>query len=222
MCGRYGIGRSGETLSRELEAEWRGAAFAGRWNVAPSQQVPVAVQEEGRLWLGRFRWGLCVSWAKEQGIPVEPINARAEEAASKPFFRAALERRRCLVPADGFFEWQRTGRGKVPHWIHPPGGEVLTFAGLWEYWAPSDAEPVHSFTILTTPASEAVRLIHERMPVILSPEERLVWLDPHSRPTELKALLRPYGGSLVAHPVSSRVNSPGNDGPEVVEPAPEG
>lgn len=222
MCGRYGIGRSGNSLSRELEAEWRGHGFAGRWNVAPSQHAPVAVQEDGRLWLDSFRWGLCVSWAKEQGIPVEPINARAEEAAGKPFFRAAFERRRCVVPADGFFEWRRTGREKVPHWIHPPEGELLTFAGLWECWSPHDAEPVHSFTILTTPASEVVRPIHERMPVILGPEERLVWLDPHSRSAELRALLRPYGGSLVAHPVSPRVNSPGNDGPELVELAPAG
>jgi putative SOS response-associated peptidase YedK len=222
VCGRYGIGRDGEALSRELAAGWRGAPFDGRWNVAPSQHAPVVLQEEGLLWLESFRWGLCVAWAKDRGIPTEPVNARAEDVASKPFFRSAFERRRCLVPANGFYEWRRTARGKIPYWIHLPGGDLLTFAGLWECWAPQDAEPVYSFTILTTSPSEAVRPIHDRMPVVLNPEERLIWLDPHSRRAELQRLLRPYREPLVMHPVSERVNSPVNDGPELVEPAPGG
>jgi putative SOS response-associated peptidase YedK len=153
------------------------------------------------------------------------INARSETVAEKPAFRAAFKRRRCLVPADGFFEWKVTGNGeggrktKVPHWIHLSGRQVFAFAGLWESWEPKDADPIHSFTILTTQASESIRGIHPRMPVILTEAEYDLWLSSGSGEEEVQALLRPLPSErLSAHPVSTLVNSPGNDRPECIEP----
>ncbi|HEX2191133.1 MAG TPA: SOS response-associated peptidase [Longimicrobiaceae bacterium] len=215
MCGRYGETEGAETLARRFRAALRAPAAGPRYNIAPTQHAPVLLRDGDGLALALYRWGLRPAWAKDRAP--EPINARSEDAAGKPYFRAAFRARRCLVPASGFYEWQRTADGKVPHWIHRADGEPVTFAGLWEVWTPRDAEPVHSFCILTTAPSEGMRPIHDRMPVILDEGERDAWLDPDASPADLQALMRPWGGELRAHAVSTRVNSPRNDGPELIE-----
>lgn len=216
MCGRYGETEGAEALARRFRAALRAPAGGPRYNIAPTQHAPVLVRDGGGLALALYRWGLRPSWARDKAP--EPINARSEDAAGKPYFRAAFRARRCLVPASGFYEWQRTADGKVPHWIHRADGEPVTFAGLWEVWTPRDAEPVHSFCILTTGPNPAMRPIHDRMPVILEGDEREAWMDPEAPPANLQALMRPWGGELRAHPVSTRVNSPRNEGPELIEP----
>lgn len=218
MCGRIGNGRDSVNLSTELGARWEGEPWRPRWNVAPTQYAPVLRLSGGDLVLTRLRWGLCVGWAKEKGLKQEPINARCEEAAGKPFFRSAFRQRRCLVPVEGFFEWQARAGGKVPHWIHHPEGELLTFAGLWESWTVPDAEPVQSFTILTTAANDDMRPVHDRMPVILTGFAREAWLDPSTRAEDLQPLMRPFSERLSLHAVSTQVNSPRNDGPELIAP----
>ncbi|HEX7242624.1 MAG TPA: SOS response-associated peptidase [Longimicrobiaceae bacterium] len=217
MCGRYGETEGAEALARRFGATLRGPAAGPRYNVAPTQHAPVLVREDGGLALSSFRWGLRPGWAKDKAP--EPINARSEDAAGKPYFRSAFRSRRCLVPASGFYEWQKTPDGKVPHWIHRADGEPFTFAGLWEVWHPKDAEPVHSFCILTTSPCDLMRPIHDRMPVVLDGEARDAWLDPRADAATLQELMRPFGGALTAYPVSTRVNSPRNDGPELLERA---
>lgn len=216
MCGRYGETEGAETLARRFHATLRAPASGPRYNIAPSQHAPVLAREGGVLLLSMYRWGLRPAWAKEKAP--EPINARSEEAAGKPYFRAAFRARRCLVPASGFYEWQKTADGKVPHWIRRADGEALTFAGLWEVWTPQDSEPVHSFCILTTTPNGVMSPIHDRMPVILEGDEREAWLDPAATAADLQPLMRPWEGELRAHPVSTRVNSPRNDGPELIAP----
>lgn len=218
MCGRIGNGRDSVHLATELGARWAGEPWRPRWNVAPTQYAPVLRLVGGDLILTNLRWGLCVGWAKERGLKQEPINAQSEKAARKPFFRSAFRQRRCLVPVEGFFEWQARTGGKMPYWIHHPEGELLTFAGLWESWTPPDAEPVHSFTILTTAANEAMRPVHNRMPVILAGADRDAWLDPAATAEVLGSLMRPYAAPLSLYAVSTRVNSPRNDGADLIVP----
>jgi putative SOS response-associated peptidase YedK len=151
MCGRYTVVADGYELTEHLKARWRSARLAApRFNIAPTQHAPVLLRDQGENVLDMYRWGLIPFWAKDPAIGNRMINARAETVREKPAFRNAFERRRCLVPASGFFEWQKAGKSKVPHWIHPADGDLLTLAGLWERWAPEDAEPVYSYTILTT------------------------------------------------------------------------
>src|SRR5215212_2353607 len=170
MCGRFGQKASSAELAAAFEAAWRcEEPQLPRFNIAPTQHAPVLLSDAGRRVLDVFRWGLIPSWAKDAKIGNKMINARAEGVAGKPAYRAAFLRRRCLVPASGFYEWKKAGGGKVPHWIHAADGGPLTFAGLWEVWRPEkDAEPVFTFTILTTTPSADVSGIHDRMPVIVA------------------------------------------------------
>jgi putative SOS response-associated peptidase YedK len=166
-----------------------------------------------------LRWGLVPSWADDPAVGNRLINARAETVASKPSFRAAFRQRRCLVPADGFYEWQKQAGKKQPFYIHLRGGGPFAFAGLWERWQGAD-EPIESFTIVTTEANELVRSLHERMPVILPREAYKHWLDPaYAKLEELQALLRPYPAEeMAAFPVSTRVNSPRVDDAACIVP----
>jgi putative SOS response-associated peptidase YedK len=175
--------------------------------------------------MGLLRWGLIPPWAKDPAMGSRMINARAETVSQKPAFRGAFRRRRCLVPADGFFEWKREGaegpsKGlKTPYWIHLAGREPFVMAGLWEKWEPGDTVPLYTFTILTTEAVPTIREIHPRMPVILPEGVRDRWLDPSAAPEDILPLLRPHGDDIEAYPVSTLVNSPRNDLPECIEPA---
>lgn len=166
------------------------------------------------------QWGLVPSWAKDPKIGNRLINARAESVADKPAFRAAFRRRRCLVPADGYYEWQKRPGGKLPFLIHLPHDRPFAFAGLWEAWRPPGSdESLYTCTVITTDANERTRPIHDRMPVILNPEHYNLWLDPKLQDaSKLQPLLRPLESSeLHADPVSTRVNSPRNDDPGCVE-----
>jgi putative SOS response-associated peptidase YedK len=191
-----------------------------RYNVAPTQDAPiVAVGRNGRRIAG-FRWGLVPFWADDPSIGNRMINARSESVATKPAFRRAFERRRCLVPADGFYEWQRpeTGRGpKRPFWIHRPDERPFALAGLWERWG-AEEDPLLSFTVLTTRANDWMRPIHDRMPVLLPRETWERWLDRDSDTSELADVLAlPSEDALVAREVGTLVNSPSNDGPGCIE-----
>ncbi len=192
-----------------------------RYNVAPTQQVAVVRTQPGtgEREAVRLRWGLIPSWSKDVKIGQKMINARGETAATKPAFRAAFKHRRCIIPASGFFEWEQIGKRKQPHYIHREEDLPLSLAGLWEHWAPEDHEPLDTFTILTTGANEFMGALHDRMPVVLEPEEVAVWLDPETPPARLQALLatRPWHG-IRRDPVNPIVNSVKNDVPACIEP----
>jgi putative SOS response-associated peptidase YedK len=224
MCGRFTL-RAPASVVAEQFALFELPPFAPRFNIAPSQPVPVVrlVPEQPQpqrelVWL---RWGLIPSWAKDPAIGNRLINARAESVAEKPAFRAALRRRRCLVAADGFYEWQRTGKRKQPYFIRLRDDRPFAFAGLWESWEGPDASEIESCTLLTTEPNELLRPIHNRMPVILPTDDYQRWLDPAvGKPEQLVPLLCPYpAGEMTADPVSTFVNSPANEGPQCIEAA---
>ena len=218
MCGRYTL----TTPDLSPIAEALGVSLPPvvvSYNIAPGVMVPIVRATAPAAYeLVYVKWGLVPHWAKEPKSDYSTINARAETVAAKPAFRDAFRRRRCLVPADGFYEWQKRGTHKQPWYIHRRDRKPFAFAGLWERWQKGE-ETLETCTIIVTEASGLVRAIHERMPVILSPADYRRWLDPGAEPSQLGALLAPYaGGDLVAQPVSTRVNDPRHDGPELIEP----
>ena len=220
MCGRFTL----QTPVKEL-ATFFGLAetpdLAARYNIAPTQPVATVVVLTGNRRLRLMRWGLVPPWAKDLSIGSRMINARAETVAEKPAFRSAFKHRRCLVMADGFFEWQTKGKAKQPYHVARKDGSPFAFAGLWERWEPADGgEPVESCTIITTEANALVRRFHDRMPVILDPEDFDLWLDPAvTEPERLPPLLRPYPAEkMEAYPVSSIVNSPAHESAECLQP----
>jgi len=218
MCGRFSLATGVDVLRGLFEVEGEAPELAPRWNVAPTQPVAVVVvTNEGPRALRLMRWGLVPSWAKDPAIGNRMINARAETLADKPSFRDALRRRRCLVVADGFYEWKKEGTRKTPLWIHPVDGGVLAFAGLWDRWTSPDGEVVESCTIVTCKANALIGAFHERMPVILPPGGWDLWLDPEPRdPRGLLDLLVPCPPErLAVRDASPRVNSPANEGPEL-------
>lgn len=225
MCGRYTLSIPLSNLVDSFDVLPPQFEYLPRYNIAPTQDAPVIAEDGNGRRMGLLRWGLVPSWARDSGIGSKMINARSETVSEKPAFRSAFKKRRCLVPADGFYEWKKEGEvggrkgAKVPHWIHLTDGRPFTFAGLWERWEGGGGSPLHTFTILTTTATPAIAEIHPRMPVILTGEGGDRWLHPESPAEDLLALLQPYGGSdLRAHPVSTLVNSPGNDLPACIEP----
>jgi putative SOS response-associated peptidase YedK len=221
MCGRISLSVPAEEIEREFDVPTLPLDFRPRYNIAPSQPVLAVVADgSGGRRAEFFRWGLVPFWAKDPSIGNRMINARAETVAEKPAFRNALKRQRCLVPVNGFYEWQKQDAGKVPLWIHLTSGSPFALAGLWEEWRPStEAAPLRSCTILTTAATEFMRPIHDRMPVIVPRGARDAWLDPGTDAADLLPLLAPYTGSdLDAYPVSTMVNSPANDLPECLVP----
>jgi putative SOS response-associated peptidase YedK len=221
MCGRFtltthlGAIAKRFGVSRFLEE----ARHAPRYNVAPTQTV-IVVSDDGTRHLAEMRWGLIPSWAKDVAMGNRMINARAETVATKPAFRAALRKRRCLIPADGFYEWQKRGLGKQPVYIILKSREPFGFAGLWESWTSPEGEEVRTCTIITTEASELLKPIHDRMPVILTSEAEAVWLDAAiQEPGALLPLLKPYpADEMEWYPVSTRVNNPAHDGKECIVP----
>jgi putative SOS response-associated peptidase YedK len=243
MCGRYTSTSSIEELAKVFEVEEvRAEPLPPRYNVAPTLQVyAVAVRhrwaaphedqdDAAHRALGTFRWGLVPSWAKDVSVGNRMINARAESLASKPAYRAALARRRCLIPADAFYEWQRRtkadGRpaGKLPYAVRRRDGEPMALAGLWEVWRTPDdpdAQPLQSCVIVTTAANDLMAPIHDRMPVVLAPEDWDTWLDPETDPARAQRLLVPAPSEwFEAYPVSTRVNNVANDAPDLLDPLP--
>jgi putative SOS response-associated peptidase YedK len=193
--------------------------LAPRYNAAPTQSLPVILNEEPHA-IQLLRWGLVPFWAKDPSIGNRMINARTETLAEKPSFRNALHKRRCLVLADGFYEWQQTAHGKVPMRITLESGEPFAFAGLWETWRSPEGATLRTFTIVTTEPNALLAPIHNRMPALLLPEHEQLWLDDHGHQEAWLDTLRPYPAErMVAYPVSPRVNSPANDDVSVVAPA---
>jgi putative SOS response-associated peptidase YedK len=221
MCGRYSITVLLNELRERFGFETDLESLVPRYNLAPSQDAPVIIAGDGGKVLRRMRWGLIPSWADNPKIGNRLINARSETAAEKPSFRAAFRRRRCLVPADGFYEWKKNPETskKTPMRITLAEGEPFAFAGLWETWTASGGDPTETFTILTTSPNELLGTIHHRMPVILKRSAENIWIDPEKEdPQELTSLLRPYPAEeMMAYPVSTVVNSPANDLPACLE-----
>jgi putative SOS response-associated peptidase YedK len=222
MCGRF-VGYSNlERLLKYFPIDKTACKATASYNIAPTQEVLAIVRRAGENWLDKFHWGLVPFWAKAVSIGTQLINARSETVAKKPSFRAAFKKRRCLIPADGFYEWQGATGTKQPLYLRLPGHKPFAFAGLWERWTPrdADAEAYQSCTIITTAASTSVKPIHHRMPVIVKPEKYGRWLDPEcGDPTLLRDILENWTvEELVATPVSKRVNSARNDDPSNIRP----
>jgi putative SOS response-associated peptidase YedK len=219
MCGRFTQKISSAELARLFGARDRADLPGGRYNVAPTQTVAAVVQREDGRTIEALRWGFVPSWSERVTSSSRLINARAETLASSSAYRRAFVGGRCIIPADGFYEWARTPDGRrLPFYVTADDGAPIALAGLRATWHdPSErSEPVRSCTVVTTTPNDLMVSIHNRMPVILSPETWLLWLDPSTNPTELQALLRPFAGELIAKPVSTLVNNPANDGPELI------
>ncbi|KAA3629268.1 MAG: SOS response-associated peptidase [Proteobacteria bacterium] len=217
MCGRFNLITDAQGLVEFFNVLYC-PELTPRYNIAPTQEVPAVVLIEGARQVVMLRWGLIPSWARDPGIGNRMINARAETAATKPSFRAAFRRRRCLIPASGFYEWQTRSDGKQPYHIHPAGGGLMAFAGLWEHWE-AQGQVLRSCTILTTAANVTIAPVHDRMPVILDRADHAAWLAADASPEVLQALLRPCAENwLVADAVSRHVNSPANDDPACIQP----
>ena len=214
MCGRFTLRTSPAQLA-EIFALLRAPELKPRYNIAPTQPVAVVRAQDGGRQLSLMHWGLIPSWSRDPSAGARMINARAETVASRPAFRSAFRRQRCLIPADGFYEWKKVGAQKQPYYFSFRSGEPFAFAGLWEHWG-HDGSAIDSCTIITTEPNELAAQVHDRMPVIIGREDYDRWLDPENHSTsELQALLVPCPADEMAmRPVSRRVNSPRNEGPE--------
>lgn len=215
MCGRYRLSRRKQLVEEYFDAGSGEEDWTPRYNIAPTQPVPVIRQnpKEPVRELSLMRWGLIPSWAKDPSVAVGTINARAETAATKPAFRDALKSRRCLIPADGFYEWMRTGKAKQPYCFEVNEGELLAFAGLWDRWKDPSGNWVKSCSILTTTPNGVTSPVHDRMPVILDPDDYDLWLDPGMRDISAASdLLKPYDAQQMrCYPISTRINHVAND-----------
>ena len=223
MCGRFTLRAPASVLAQQF-AVFDMPPIGPRFNIAPTQAVPVVRmnprEPEPQRELVALRWGLIPSWAKDPAIGNRMINARAETVAEKPAYRAAFRRRRCLVPADGFYEWQRIGGKKQPYFIHMRDDGPFALAGLWESWQGPDHSRIESFTVLTTEPNDVVRPIHNRMPVIMNESDYSLWLDPAVKePRVLAPLLKPYpADSMESYRVGSEVNDARHEDASCVEP----
>jgi putative SOS response-associated peptidase YedK len=224
MCGRFTLTDPNADLDVQFNLP-EIPDMKPRYNIAPTQPVAaVRVPAEGAAReMVLLRWGLIPFWAKDLEIGARMINARSETVAEKPAFRHAFRRRRCLVVADGFYEWQKQNGTKQPFYIRLHGARPFAFAGLWERWESSSAEVIESCTLLTTQPNDLMRELHNRMPVILQPGDYDLWLDPQVQEVELlQPLLRAFPPEeMAAYPVSRYVNSPDNDDPRCIEPLPQ-
>jgi putative SOS response-associated peptidase YedK len=224
MCGRYTLKTPVERLSEQFQFP-QIIPIKPRYNIAPSQQVAVVrrVPDDNERKLALLRWGLIPAWTKDPSKARRPINAKAETVDKLPSFRVAFRQRRCLIPADGFYEWKQEGGRKQPVYICMKDRAPFAFAGLWEQWEAQDGQVIESCTLLTTEPNELLKPIHNRMPVILVPKDYDLWLDPDMREvSRLKPLLHPYPPEqMVYYPVNLRVNNPRHDDPLCTEPLPE-
>jgi putative SOS response-associated peptidase YedK len=222
MCGRYRLSRRKEIIEEQFDTISWDDDWNPRYNIAPTQPVPVIRQhpKEPRRDLSLMRWGLIPSWAKDASGAARMINARSETAHTLPAFREAMKLRRCLVPADGFYEWQRRGSAKQPFCFEVGDGGLFAFAGLWERWRDPIGQWVKSFAILTTTPNAVTSAIHDRMPVILDPASYDLWLDPGMTKVEaVSNLLKPCDAQLLqCYPVSTRINHVANDDADCSRP----
>lgn len=220
MCGRFTLTADRDQIEERFSFRMTNVTLTPHYNIAPSQPVLSLMREGEESRAGFLRWGLIPSWAKDEAIGNRMINARAETLAEKPSFKRALQKRRCLIIADGFYEWKAEGKKKTPMFISLKSREPFGFAGLWETWKAPSGEAIHSCTIVTTTPNTMMAAIHNRMPVILSREAETLWLDRMiDDPQKLLPLLAPYSDTeMAAYEVSLLVNSPRNDVPACIEP----
>lgn len=220
MCGRFILTVEAPELDQEFGIKDLPDDFKARYNVAPTQSVSVVVDPENRN-IESFRWGLVPSWAKDTSISSKLINARAETINEKPSYRKAFQDRRCLILANGFYEWQRMSGSRgtaVPYIFRRKGNKPFAFAGLWEMWRQPDGDWLRSCTIITCAANDLVRPVHERMPVMLNGRTAWNWLTMRSR-NDLESMLQPYNAEdMIAYAVSPRVNRPEIDTPDLIQP----
>jgi putative SOS response-associated peptidase YedK len=218
MCGRYTLSTPAGRLAEEFQLDST-VEIPPSYNVAPTQQVAAVIEDEEGRRLEMLRWGLVPSWADDPDIGARMINARSETAPEKPSFRRAFRGRRCLIAADGFYEWKREDGGKQPYYFRMQDGRPFAFAGLWESWDKGGGELL-TCAILTTRPNSVAAEIHDRMPVILPHDAYNAWLDPDADKEELGELMIPYpGNDLETYPVSRFVNSPRNNDERCIEPA---
>jgi len=222
MCGRYTLQATHEELAKQFSVEIEDSSlFKPRYNIAPSQDVAVVRfnPDTTKRELVHLLWGLIPSWSKDHKIAYSTINAKAETVAEKPAFRSAFRKRRCLIPASGFYEWHQEGKQKQPMYIRLRDSHPFAFAGLWERWEPKEGDPIESCTIVTTDANAFMLPIHIRMPVILASQDYDRWLNPTAQTLSLLDFLKPYAANdLEAYVVSKLVNNPRNDIPQCMEP----
>jgi len=220
MCGRFTLTRSAAEVAKHFGLAAH-PDLAPRYNIAPGQQVAAVRESSGLRRLDRWRWGLVPAWAKEPGVGAPLINARAETAATRPAFREAWRRRRCLVPADGFYEWRRSAGQRLPHHVSLPEGGLFAIGGLYERWEPPEGEPLDTVTLLTCPANAALQPLHERMPLIVPHDHYAAWLacaQPDPRRTMEQAA--PLAATLRFRPVDPCVNAVACEGPHCLRPPP--
>jgi len=226
MCGRYAtfgpvsVSRQAREVLEQMELDIISEINQRepQYNIAPTQKAPVVLHGDGGYHVRAYRWGLVPHWAKDMKFGAKTINARADTVATKPSFREAFKKRRCLVPASGYFEWKGEAPNKQPYFIHDPAGDILMFAGLWEAWRESpDAEWVHTYTVITGEPGKVSGDIHDRQPVILPPDLWEVWAEGTAADAQ-GVLAKVPEADLAYHPVPKAVGSPRNKGPELVEP----
>lgn len=219
MCGRYAITTAPEAM-RRLFGYLEMPNFPARYNIAPTQPIPIVRFVEGKRQFALVRWGLLPPWVKDPKIFTLLINARGETVNDKPAFKNAMKRRRCLIPVDGFYEWKRDGAVKRPHYIHRKDGAPFAFAGLWETWMGPNGEELETAAIVTTSANQLLAPIHDRMPVILEPDAYETWLDTANVDAKAAAaLIAPAQNEFFeAYEISPLVNRVANDGPELQAP----
>lgn len=219
MCGRFTQHHSPGEIAARFGVTQTSLPIEPAYNIAPTQPVAVITQDGDRR-LETHRWGLIPSWSRDPDLNKGLINARAETLAEKPSFKYALTRRRCLIPADGFYEWKKESSGRQPMYMRLRDGNLFAFAGLWEEWQSPDGSPLRTCAIITVAPNELLAPIHNRMPAILTREQEAVWLDPTLRnPADVLPLLQPYSAErMEAYPVSRRVNAPVANDPECIQP----
>ena len=221
MCGRFVLMTPGKSLTEHFRLAEE-PSLGPRYNIAPTQPVAIIKPKAGtsQRELKIVRWGLIPFWAKDAKMGAGFINARSETAADRPAFRTAFKMRRCIIPADGFYEWKKLEKGRAPYLVVLSNRLVFAFAGLWETWKSPDGELIESCTILTTDANELIQPIHDRMPTILSPSDYDLWLNPDTKTTEsLKHMLKPFPSEeMIMFPVSGKVNKASYDAADCVEP----
>jgi putative SOS response-associated peptidase YedK len=225
MCGRFTICITKAELDMILDHDYSIGAYPGdlqipRYNVAPGQLIISIINDGRNNRAGLLKWGFVPSIAHQDALPYSVINAKAETLAQKPFYRQALSKKRCVILADGFYEWKKTPGGKVPHRFVLPNTPLFPFAGIWNTYIDPLGEKIHTCAIVTTTANELVAPIHDRMPVILTKTAQNIWLDPSfTDPELLTSLLKPYDSSkMTVYPVSSRVNNSQFDDPSLIDP----
>ncbi|MBL0386806.1 SOS response-associated peptidase [Tumebacillus sp. ITR2] len=218
MCGRFTLTVTEDQLKMRFGVEEIPFDYQPRYNIAPGQMLTAVIQHEGQKRLGQLKWGLVPFWAKDASIGYKTINAKSETVAEKPAFKNAFQRKRCLIPADGFYEWQKSASGKQPMRILLKDREIFTMAGLYDTWTSPEGEKLHTCTILTTKPNPLVSEIHDRMPVILRREDEGLWLDrEHFDSDLLHSLLTPYSeDEMFSYPVAAMVGHVKNELPECI------